>query len=166
MSGITGRQLSQGVAEEAEESTHAQVLRVRSCVAGSAARAALHDSDLLLSVAGRPVSHFSAVEAAVAASFAQSPASPAAAPIKSATSPAKTAGIATARADSTDLGETASDGTVFQCLDGGKRAAASSSSIGAELSFKRQRVAVSGAALDLMCTASDANTLDAHAILG
>ena len=155
------------MAEEAEESTHVQVLRVRSCVAGSAARAALHDGDLLLSVAGRPVSHFVAVEAAVAASFAQSPASPAAAaPIKSAVSPAKAAGIAAARADSTDLGETASDGTVFQCLDGGKRAAASSSSIGAELSFKRRRVAVSGAALDLTCTASDANTLDAHAILG
>lgn len=148
----------------AEESAYAQVLRVRSCVAGSAARAALHDGDLLLSVAGRPVSHFGAVEAAVAASFCQSPASPAVAPIKSAVSPAKTAGISAARADSTDLGETASDGTVFHITEGGKRAAASSST-GAAVSFKRQRV-VSGAALDLTCTASDANTLDAHAILG
>ncbi|EIE24624.1 DegP-type protease [Coccomyxa subellipsoidea C-169] len=46
-----------------------QVLRVRSCMASSAARAVLLDGDLLLSVAGRPVSHFRAVEAAVAASF-------------------------------------------------------------------------------------------------
>ncbi len=133
-------------------------------MAGSAARAALHDGDLLLSVASRPVSHFGAVEAAVAASFSQLPSSPAGAPTKSAVSPAKTVGIVAARADSTDLGETASDGTVFHMTSGGKRAAASCSTEAA-VSSKRQRV-VSGAALDLMCTASDANTLDAHAILG
>ena len=43
-----------------------QVLRVRSCLAGSNARSVLRDGDILLTVAGRAVSHFQAVEAAVA----------------------------------------------------------------------------------------------------
>ena len=43
-----------------------QVLRVRSCLAGSNARSVLKDGDILLTVAGRAVSHFQAVEAAVA----------------------------------------------------------------------------------------------------
>ena len=47
---------------------HAQVLRVRSCLAGSHARSVLQDGDFLLTVAGRPVSHFQAVEAALACS--------------------------------------------------------------------------------------------------
>lgn len=47
---------------------------MRSCLAASAARAVLKDGDLLLSVAGRPVSHFRAVEAAIAASFSPAPA--------------------------------------------------------------------------------------------
>ncbi len=45
-----------------------QVLRVRSCLAGSNARSVLKDGDILLTVAGRAVSHFQAVEAAVAGS--------------------------------------------------------------------------------------------------
>jgi hypothetical protein len=135
--------------------TFVQVLRVRSCLAGSAARAALRDGDLLLSVAGRPVSHFRAVEAAVDASF--SPATPAQAnPIKIAPSSEMTAGGSADRQDSTEL---ASEGTVFQ-IEGAKRGAANSSGAGP---FKRQRI-VSGARLDLTCTASDANTIDAHAM--
>ena len=39
---------------------------MRSCLAGSHARSVLQDGDFLLTVAGRPVSHFQAVEAAVA----------------------------------------------------------------------------------------------------
>ena len=126
-------------------------------MAGSAARAVLLDGDLLLSVAGRPVSHFRAVEAAVAASFPAAQAS-----VKISPSPAKS--VAAGGADRQDSTELASEGTVFQigAPKGGKRGAASSSAAGPA---KRQRV-VSGARLDLNCTASDANTLDAHAILG
>lgn len=47
-----------------------QVLRVRSCLAGSNARSVLKDGDILLTVAGHAVSHFQAVEAAVARSRA------------------------------------------------------------------------------------------------
>ena len=47
-----------------------QVLRVRSCLAGSNARRVLKDGDSLLTVAGHAVSHFQAVEAAVARSRA------------------------------------------------------------------------------------------------
>ncbi len=125
-------------------------------MAGSAARAVLLDGDLLLSVAGRPVSHFRAVEAAVAASFPAAQAS-----VKISPSPVA---VAAGGADRQDSSELASEGTVFQigAPEGGKRGAASSSAAGPA---KRQRV-VSGARLDLNCTASDANTLDAHAILG
>ena len=41
---------------------------MRSCLAGSHARSVLQDGDFLLTVAGRPVSHFQAVEAALACS--------------------------------------------------------------------------------------------------
>ena len=75
-----------------------QVLRVRSCLAGSNARNVLKDGDFLLSVAGRAMSHFQALEAAVAGSRI-----------------CKIAPIQTARssmpgvASSSDLGETASE---------------------------------------------------------
>lgn len=41
---------------------------MRSCLAASHARSVLQDGDFLLTVAGRAVSHFQAVEAAIAAS--------------------------------------------------------------------------------------------------
>ena len=41
---------------------------MRSCLARSQARSVLKDGDFLLAVAGRPVSHFQAVEAAIACS--------------------------------------------------------------------------------------------------
>ena len=44
---------------------HAQVLRVKCCAAGSHAREVLRDGDILLLVAGRPVTHFAAVDAAI-----------------------------------------------------------------------------------------------------
>ena len=77
-----------------------QVLRVRSCLAGSNARDVLKDGDFLLSVAGRAVSHFQALEAAVAGSRIDK-----AAPIQTARSNQAMPGVAS----SSDLGETASE---------------------------------------------------------
>lgn len=102
-----------------------QVLRVRSCVAGSHAREVLRDGDMLLSVAGRPVSHFRAVEAAVAAYRPRAAASPGryaatAAPHNQdaqqppSKPPVETDTVSAAQLSSRDLSEIGSEGTVVQ----------------------------------------------------
>ena len=78
---------------------------MRSCLAGSHARSVLQDSDFLLTVAGRPVSHFQAVEAALACSAgSQAAASPGA--------PAVCSGLPGV-ASSGDLGEAASEVSIL-----------------------------------------------------
>ena len=77
---------------------------MRSCLAGSHARSVLQDGDFLLTVAGRPVSHFQAVEAALACSTSGQVAA-------SLGAPAARSGLP-GGASSGDLGEAASEVSV------------------------------------------------------
>lgn len=76
MTGLTGHHKWQATAQaqltaasiQTDVTLHTtmQVLRVRSCVAGSHAQQVLHDGDLVLAVAGQPVTSFTALEGIIA----------------------------------------------------------------------------------------------------
>jgi hypothetical protein len=136
----------------------AQVLRVKSCTAGSHARSVLRDGDILLTVAGRPVTHFAAVEAAVAAaSSASAGAALAAAQQLQNGSAGDLSGLAQA---SSGEGNEASAATTFQ-VGGDVAAGADVAAAGGDARCAKRRRGVSGAAIDMLPLASDASTLDA-----
>ena len=140
-----------------------QVLRVKSCIAGSHAREVLQDGDILLTVGGRPVTHFSAVDAAVAAALAAPPASsvqsaagaPAARPSKAEVA----AALDLACASSGSLAQM-SEATCFEAAAAADEGTPPGGGVAARFA-KRRRGIAGGAIVDALPTASDASTLEA-----
>lgn len=123
---------------------------MRSCIAGSHARQVLRDGDLLLTVAGRPVTHFAAVEAAISAacSGTEGAYGEAAAPQQEGRASADS--LVSLGCGSSEEAAECSAATHFGTGDGGN----------AGRCPKRRR-GVAGAAIDMLPMASDASTLEA-----